>query len=120
MIGNRSSMRRPMNRRGISGKWKAMWHSSPSPKYATRVLGPLVRFREQHAVVEARVDVPAQFLQELVRLRQVLAGRAFPLEQVRHRVEAQPVHAELEPVLDGAQHLPPHLGVVVVQVGLDA
>jgi hypothetical protein len=33
-MGKRSSMRMAMNRRGISGKWKAIWHSSPWPKWA--------------------------------------------------------------------------------------
>ncbi len=28
-----------MNMRGISGKWNAMWHSSPSPKYGRTSLG---------------------------------------------------------------------------------
>ena len=28
-----------MNKRGISGKWKHMWHSSPSPKYDDRSSG---------------------------------------------------------------------------------
>ena len=28
-----------MNIRGMTGKWKAMWHSSPSPKYATASSG---------------------------------------------------------------------------------
>ena len=32
MIGKRSSMWIAMNSRGISGKWNAMWHSSPAPK----------------------------------------------------------------------------------------
>ena len=32
MIGIRFSCRTAMNSRGISGKWKFMWHSSPSPK----------------------------------------------------------------------------------------
>jgi hypothetical protein len=31
-IGNRSSIRSAMNIRGMTGKWKAMWHSSPAPK----------------------------------------------------------------------------------------
>jgi len=34
-IGSASSRRIAMNMRGITGKWNAMWHSSPSPKYAT-------------------------------------------------------------------------------------
>jgi hypothetical protein len=29
VIGNRCSRRTAMNMRGISGKWKFMWHSSP-------------------------------------------------------------------------------------------
>ncbi len=83
-----------------------------------RVLGPLVRLGEQHAVVEARVDVAAQRLQHLVRLGQVLAVRAVALEQVRHGVEAQPVHPHREPEVDDAEHRPLHLRVVAVQVGL--
>ena len=31
-IGVASSRRSAMKSRGITGKWKAMWHSSPSPK----------------------------------------------------------------------------------------
>ena len=32
VIGKRCSRRTAMYMRGISGKWKLMWHSSPSPK----------------------------------------------------------------------------------------
>ena len=39
MIGVRFSWRSAMNSRGISGKWKFMWHSSPSPKYAAASSG---------------------------------------------------------------------------------
>ncbi len=28
-----------MNMRGMTGKWNAMWHSSPSPKYSTTSAG---------------------------------------------------------------------------------
>ncbi len=39
-IGNRCSRRTAMNSRGITGKWKAIWHSSPSsPKYSTTSAG---------------------------------------------------------------------------------
>jgi hypothetical protein len=30
--GLRSSSRKAMNMRGMIGKWKAMWNSSPAPK----------------------------------------------------------------------------------------
>ena len=39
MIGKRSSIWIAMKSRGISGKWKAMWHSSPSPKYSAASSG---------------------------------------------------------------------------------
>ena len=42
-IGNRFSRRTAMKMRGISGKWNAIWHSSPptsgSPKYSTTSAG---------------------------------------------------------------------------------
>ena len=46
-----------MNMRGISGKWNAMWHSSPSPKYGAHVGRPLVRLGQQHAVRVLRVEL---------------------------------------------------------------
>ena len=38
-MGKRSSWRAAMNMRGMSGKWKAIWHVSPSPMYATASSG---------------------------------------------------------------------------------
>ena len=34
VMGKRSSRASAMYMRGISGKWNAMWHSSPLPKYS--------------------------------------------------------------------------------------
>ena len=70
------------------------------------VLGPLVRLGEQHPVLEARVDVRAQLLEEGVGLRQVLAVRPFGLVEVRHGVEPQPVDAHVEPEVDDARAAP--------------
>ena len=53
-----------------------------------------------------------------MRLGQVLAVRPVALVQVRHRVEAEPVEAEVEPEAEHVQHLLLHVRVVVVQVGL--
>ncbi len=39
MIGKRSSIWIAMNIRGMSGKWKLIWHSSPSPKYVAASSG---------------------------------------------------------------------------------
>ena len=103
MIGWRSSCRSAMNMRGISGKWNAMWHSSPSPKYGAHVGRPLVRLGEQHAVRIARVELARGSASGRRASRQVLADRAFALDQVRHRVEPQAVDAAIEPELHHAR-----------------
>ena len=82
------------------------------------VLGPLVRLGEQHAVRVVRVDLGTHASQVLVGLGQVLAVRAVALVEVRHRVEAEAVDAEVEPEAQDVEHRLLHLGVVVVQVGL--
>ena len=46
-----------MNSRGISGKWNAMWHSSPSPKYATASSGHWLASASSIRFGKARVDV---------------------------------------------------------------
>ena len=114
----RSSCRSAMNMRGISGKWNAMWHSSPSPKYGADVGRPLVRFGQQHAVLVGGVELAAHPLQHRVRLGQVLVVGAFAHAQVRHRVEPQRVDAEIEPELHHVDHRVDDRRVVVIEVGL--
>ena len=53
-----------------------------------------------------------------MRLVEVLADRAFALDQVRHRVEAQPVDAAIEPEPHRLDHRVEDLGVVEVQIRL--
>src|SRR5204863_360528 len=62
--------------------------------------------------------VAAELVQESVRLRQVLAAGALALVEIGHGVEAESVHAELEPEVDDPEHRAPHVGMVVVEVGL--
>ncbi len=84
------------------------------------VLGPHVGLGQQQLVGVLGVDPAAQFLDHLVRLAQVLVARAFALDEVGNGVEAEPVHALLQPELHHAEHRRAHLGVVEVQVGLVA
>ena len=70
--------------------------------------------RSVYRASSARADP----LQDLVRLGEVLAVRAFALDQVRHRVEPQPVDAEIEPEPHDADDRVEHRRVVVVQIGL--
>ncbi len=90
----------------------------PLAEIGDRILGPLVRFCQQYSVLKPVVDVAAELLQEGVRLRQVLAAGALALVEIGHGVEAEPVHAELQPEVDDSEHRPPHVGMVVVEVGL--
>ena len=53
-----------------------------------------------------------------MRLRQVLADRAFALDQVRHRVEPQPVDAAIEPEPHHLDHRVEDRRVVEVQIRL--
>ena len=82
------------------------------------VFGPLVGFRQQHAVLEARVDVAAQLFQEGMRLGKVLAVGPVALEEIGHGVEAQPVDPQPEPEVDHPQHGFVHGRVVEVEIGL--
>ena len=82
------------------------------------ILGPLVRFGEQHPILVVRVHVGAQLAQERVRLRQVLAIGAVALVQVRDGIEPQPVDAKVQPEVERLRDLGADPGVVEVQVGL--
>ena len=85
-----------------------------------RVLRPLVRLGQQHLVAELLVDVRAQLAQKGVRLRQVLAIRAFALEEIRHRVEPQAVDAHLQPEVEHVEHRLADFRIVEVEVRLMA
>ena len=61
VIGNRCSRRTAMNMRGMTGKWKAMWHSSPSPKYDTTSAG--------HWLASARSTAPGNSSSTVLRMR---------------------------------------------------
>lgn len=83
-----------------------------------RVLGPLIGFRQQHAVRIALVDLGPEPLQDLVGLRQVLVVGPVALDEVGHRVEAQTVDPHVEPEAQDAQDVRQHARIVVVEVGL--
>ncbi len=83
-----------------------------------RVLGPLIGLGQQQASRVLGIDHRADALEHLVGLGQVLVVGAFALDQVRHGVQPQAVHAHVQPVPHHRQHFLEHLRVVVVQVGL--
>jgi hypothetical protein len=79
---------------------------------------PLIRLGEEHAAGVARVERLPDLLEDVVRLGQVLADRALALDQVRHRIEPQPVDAAIEPEPHHADDRVEHPRVVEVQVRL--
>ncbi len=118
-MGKRSSIWMDMNSRGMTGKWKHMWHSSPPcAEVGDGVLRPLVGLGEQDAIFVLAVEVAAQFLEESVRLRQVLAAGAVALVQVGNGVQPQAIDAALQPEIEDVEDGLVHGGVVVVEIGL--
>ena len=59
-----------------------------------------------------------RLFQVSVRLGKILAGRAFAFVEIRHRVEPEPVHAEIEPKVEHLADFVMHVRVVEVQVRL--
>ena len=58
-----------------------------------RVFRPLIRFREQHLAGIEGIETRAQLFEKHVRLRQVLACRAFALVEIRNGIESKCVDA---------------------------
>ena len=85
-----------------------------------RVLGPLVGLGEQHPVRVVLVHLAADLADDRVRLGQVFVVRALAHAQVGHRVQAQAVHADVQPEVEDAVHRLDHLRVVQVQIRLVA
>jgi hypothetical protein len=83
-----------------------------------RILGPLVRLGEQHLARRVGVHLGADLLEDGMGFGEVLVVGAFPLHQIRHGVEPQPVDPEVKPEAHDAQHFLHHRRVVEVQIGL--
>ncbi len=62
-----------------------------------RILRPLVGLGQQHAVSVTFVQFGAEALQDFVGLGQVLVVGTLALDQIRHGVEPQAIHADVEP-----------------------
>ena len=82
------------------------------------VFGPLVCFRQQHAVRVVRIQFPANALDDLMRLGQVLAIRAVPFHQVRNRVQTHSVHPEIEPEVHRLQHFFKNHRIIEIEIRL--
>ncbi len=86
----------------------------------TDVFRAHIRFGQQHFAGKVRVDARAEVLQHGMRFRQVLAGGAFALDEVRHRIDAKSVDAEFQPELHHVPDFVSNGGIVVIEVWLMA
>jgi len=85
-----------------------------------RVARPLVSFGQQDCAGVVIIHEAPETLAVLVRFGQVLAVGAFTLKEIGHGVNAEAVHAQIQPVLDHVQHGLLHRRIVVVEIGLAA
>ena len=65
-------------------------------------------------------SVRAKLAQDLVRLGQILAVRAFALDEIRNRVESKTVDAHAQPEAHDVRDRLEDVGVVEVEIGLVA
>ena len=79
---------------------------------------PLVRFCQQHPVLERDVELAAHPLQDVVGFGQVFVVRAFPDAQIRHGIEPERIDAEVQPEFHHVDDRVDDRRVVVIQVGL--
>jgi hypothetical protein len=82
------------------------------------VFRPLVRFGEQHAARIGLVELGADALEHRMGFGKVLVVGAFAFDQIRDRIEPQPIDAEIEPEAHHAEHGVDHLRIVEVEIGL--
>ncbi len=82
------------------------------------VLRPLVRLGQEHAILEAGVEMAAQLFQIGVRFGQILAAGSIAFVKIGHGIEPETVHTHVQPeiehLLDGLMHG----GIVEIQIGL--
>jgi hypothetical protein len=84
----------------------------------TGIFGPHVGLGEQHGARRVGIGKLAGAPQIGLGLRQVISARAIPLEDIRCRVHASAIHAQVGPELHDAHHGPLDLRMGVVQIGL--
>src|SRR5690606_19687954 len=82
------------------------------------VFGPLVGLGQQQPIGIGGVEIRADLLQDFMGFRQVFIVGTFPFHQVGHGVQAQAVHAGVQPVAHHCQHFLQDLRIVVVEIRL--
>ncbi len=106
---------------------REVWHQRKVERHAAFVAiaevgphvgRPLVGLGKQKAIGIFRIDHSPHFADGDMRLRQVLARRAVPLQQIRNCIQAQTVHAAVQPEPHRIEHRVENRRVIVVQIRL--
>ncbi len=118
MIGKRSSMRQRHVHSRHDRKVKGHVALVTIAKVRQRVLRPLIGFGQQHATRILLVHVRANGLEIVVRLRQVLAGRPFALEQIRNCVQAECVDTDVHPEIESLEKRLMDGRILEIEIGL--
>jgi hypothetical protein len=68
------------------------------------VLGPHIGFGQQKPIGVKAIELGAYRFQDRVGFRQIFVRRTFAFDQIRHGIEPQAVHAEIEPKAHHGEH----------------
>ena len=87
-------------------------------KIRQHVCRPLVRLGQKHTRLVVLVEQATYFFEHRVRLGQVLVDGPLAFAQVGHRVQAEAIHAHVQPEAHGPKHGAQDLRVGVIEIGL--
>ena len=87
-------------------------------KVFSHIAGPLVRLRQQHAVLIVRIYYGADLPNDGVGFGEILAVGPLALDQIRNRIQPQGIHSHIQPEPHHLEHFVQHQRVVEVQVRL--
>src|ERR1700693_5752267 len=86
----------------------------------TQVSRPLIGLSQKHFAGKLLIKPGAEIFKNGMGFGQVLAVRAFTLNQVGNRVRPEAIDTHIEPELHDVPHFFPDFWVVVIEVGLMA
>ena len=86
----------------------------------TEVSRPLVGLGQKHFAWKLLIEPGTEIFKNGVGFGQVLAVRAFALDQVGNRVQPEAVDAHIQPELHYIPHFFPDFWVVIIEIGLMA
>ena len=81
---------------------------------------PLIGLSQKHLAGKLLIEPVAKILENGVGFWQVLAVRAFALDQIRNRVQPEAIDTHVQPEFHYVPHFFPDFWIVVIEIGLMA